>query len=268
MKSADQARPSTARVTRSGWEGALAIVAIVLGLNLWASLLLVPLYHQRAEAIGLAAVLAAPPLLLLTSGVLLRSRLLLLALFPSSLLAPMLARPALVSFSALSPLTFTLVGLATVGFILGASSLLARSTAPLTPERGRDLEDNTAGKAKWSSRRLLYRGLTGLAMLIPWVLIYGLYLRADAFVDLRRFYPQRAPAAAALFGVLVLGLWLLLFLLYFARPLREHIRGTSRIPAQLDALHYDALRRRPRARFYLAVSVALVLMVVFFLYTT
>ncbi|PID37875.1 MAG: hypothetical protein CSB49_08450 [Proteobacteria bacterium] len=242
------------------------MVAFVLGSNLWASLLLVPLYHQRTEAITLPSVLAAPPLLLLLVGVLLRSRLLLLGLFPLSLLAPVLTQPSLLGVDVLSPLAFTLVGVAAVSFSIGASMFLARATSPVTPLRGRDLEDTTAGKPKWRSRRLLYFSLTALAVAIPWVLIHALYLRPEAFNELRQFYPQRAGAAAALFGVLVLALWLLVFLLYFARPLREHIRGTSAIHAQLERLRSDTMRHRPRPRFYVAVGAALLLMVVFCLY--
>lgn len=245
--------------------GIADVVMLVLGLNLWATLLLVPLLHLRIDQVLLPALLAGLPVILLFAGVLWRSRVLLQALFPISMLPPIGARPALVGVNALSNLTFVLVGVALISFTVGASFLLARVEAPEAPTAGRDLEDATAQLPSWRARWFIYRMLTTFTIVLPLVLLFALYLRPGAFSDLHRFYPERANAAAALFGVLTLGLWLALFHLYVAGPARHHIRGDGRLRANLEQLERATNRRSPRLRFYGAVAVALALMALLFL---
>lgn len=234
---------------------------LVLGLNAWATLLLIPSLHHHAAPSApwaQAPLIAAPATLL--AGVALRRAMLLLGIFPLTLVLAVLCQPHLVGVNVHSAGTFALVASSFVGYSLGSALLLQQAAAPPVPPRSRPLTSDALRAPPWQPRRHFYAALAAVAALFPIALIHALFLRHDVLADLRRYFPERAPSASVLFGVFAVALWLALFQLYLLRPLRVHARGDPDMQADLLRLRRSLRRSHPRWRFYVWVAVALALM--------
>lgn len=233
---------------------------LVLGSNLWASLVLIPALHLSAaeRSLPLKLTVALPPLVLVL-GLVLRSRAALLGGFLIALLAPLLAQPRLVGGGVFRAGSFALLAFAGVAYAVGAALLLQRAAAPPRAAELRPLRDAPPielGRV----RRRVFRGLAILAALFPAVLVAALFIDPLAGDALRSQFPERAPEALALFGTLALGLWLLLFARFFRRPLAAQVRDDRALRSELAALGHAARGPAPRARFYAWVAVALAAM--------
>jgi len=249
--------------SRTIWD--LAIV--VLGLNIWVSFLLLPVLHLDQPGIGPfeALLLVAGPISL-GLGAWWRHPLLLLAVYPALLLSPVLAAPQLVGANVYTPWTFVLVAVSLLAYMLATPLLLALIQAPGAQHKSRDL-DVFPYTPKWRRRTRVYRGLAILAALFPVVLVCTLFLHPGVRADLERHYPGRLSESWALFGLLLLLLWLGLFHTYFLRPLKSHVRGDPQTRYEVQRLRRDLFSRRVRPAFYLYVALALVLMAVLVLFT-
>ncbi|MCK5797020.1 MAG: hypothetical protein KAI47_07555 [Deltaproteobacteria bacterium] len=246
--------------------GLRSLIIAVLSLNLWTTLLVIPLHEQQSQVGHLTLALALLPIVPLILGTLFQSGLLLLGFFPVSLLLPVVSRPSLVGTNMFAGWSLFLVAGDLVLFVLGTSFLLAQAFPAHLPRRGRDLGDSTHDRPPWPQRRLLHLALTVLSGLLPLSLFYALYLRPNAFSDLRHNYPGRSREAATLLGILALCLWIYLFARHFARPLGEHMRGITPLAKTLDRLRIETQKPRPRARFYVTVVLALAFMAAFVIF--
>ena len=246
---------------RTIWD--LAI--LVLGLNIWTGFLLLPALHleQRVVSLGIGGLLALGPLCLVL-GTWLRHGILLLVVYPVALLAPAVAAPSLVGANIYSPWTFVMVAVSLLAYLLATPlllGLLRSGSAAAEEEPYRDLEEFPY-TAKWRRRIRLYRGLALLAGLFPAVLVFTLYLHPGVQADLARNFPGRLSEALALFGLLLLLLWLGLFNTYFLAPLKAHIRGDPQVRYEIQRLRREVFRRGVRGGFYVYVVAALLLMAI------
>ncbi|MCA9671084.1 MAG: hypothetical protein KC503_36050 [Myxococcales bacterium] len=239
---------------RTIWDAAI----LVLGLNVWTSLLLVPALHLERRPGPVTIALMSLSLLTLLVGLVSRQRLLLLAAFPATLLLPVVATPTLVGVNVFSRWTFVLVSVGFIAYTIVSALLLEVLEAPAAPERRKRLPPGATGE-RWAKRWRIYIAMAFFSAAIPALLIFTLFLDRHVAADLARFYPERGPAAAVLFGVIAVGLWLGLFAAYFIAPLRAHVRGDPTTRSNLMRLRRESGGQRPRLRFYAWVGVALLL---------
>jgi hypothetical protein len=244
------------RRQRSIWD--LAI--LVLGLNLWVGFQLLPLLHlERPGPTKTTWLLALAAPLVLAAGVALRHRAALLAGFPLLLVVPAAVNRQLVGVNVYTPAAFVVVQLSFLAYLGVTLRLLQLFETPPVPEDQRPLREAQLG-TRWRRRIRIYRWLAALAALLPLAISGTLFLHPGVQADLRAAYPNRAAEANAFFGVLSLALWLGVFYADFLVPLRAHVRGDPGLRGQLEQTRRAALRRRPRASFYLFVALALGLM--------
>ncbi|MCB9558360.1 MAG: hypothetical protein H6707_19755 [Deltaproteobacteria bacterium] len=218
---------------------------LVLACNLWICFLLVPMIHLQRVHLGVTTtMLIAASLLLAIAGVALHSSLLLFAAFPCSLLLPVLLRSELVGINVYGPKTFVLVALSFVAFGVGGRLLFRLARAPEAhPQRVRRLAAPGNNERHWRRRWRIYTLFAAFTGLLPVSLLCGLFLTGDALERLRLAYPHRTAAAAVLFGILALAIYLAIFHLYVRVPLAAHVRGDGKLRGELIQT-----RRRLRRR--------------------
>jgi hypothetical protein len=208
----------------------------------------------------LLVLIGAPPLVL-AIGVWLHHRFLLLFIFPVLLLLTTLAAPPLVGATVYTFWTFCMVAFSLLAYMLGMPLLLRANDVPPVPKEQHDLRQLPISP-KWRRRLRIYRWMAVLAAVFPLVLLSTLHLHPGVKLDLRSAYPGRNTEIGALFGLLVLSLWLGVFYAYFQKPLRAHVQGDPQMRHELQQLRRHRLRQHPRARFYILVVLALSLMLV------
>jgi hypothetical protein len=231
----------------------------VLGLNVWAMLVLVPTLYNlsaSAERPPIPLWLLFAPLPVLAWGGFRQSRVTLLALYPIGL--------AVLSVALRGPhgiftvFTFGLAALSLFGFLVGATILLevqarrddavAKRALALPPLSG-----------KWRRRRRVYALLVVFSAAIPLSFLYTVDFHPAVGLHLQREYGAGAEEMQTLFMVGAMGLWLWLFHGLFMVPLEAHRRGDDDVRRELQALDRRS-RLHPRAGFYATVFVSLALM--------
>ena len=233
--------------------GLIDVVPAILGANVWAAMALVPMLHLEADGLAGTRWLTATPLGILLLGLWRHSPLLLLGAYPISLVALLSGERALLREDVYTPKVFVLVAVSLLAYATVTQWFLARSRRLTAPVEERDLEIDVAERLRWRHRRRIYRHVAALAGLFPLTLLHALFLRERAWLEFAEYYPQRPKAAAAVFGMVVLGLWLLVFLVFFARPLLMHLRGDPQLPARIQKIEHSASLGWP---FFLAAAVA------------
>jgi hypothetical protein len=241
------------------------LFATALGVNLWLTMLVVPVLYLRAAAAsaGVLVAVCGLALALLVAGIMRRSLLLLLLLFPASLALGPLLEPALAGPSVYTPATLLPCAAALLLHLGGALWLGSTVGSPATPARVKPVAGPL--QAPESVRRFrLYRVLAVLAALFPAALLVAVHYRPGAAADLGRAFGPSAPVAAALITLLALALWLGLFFVYFVRTLAIHLDGDRVTMAEHIEVRRRLVTRRPRLTLYLSMLVALALMAALF----
>jgi hypothetical protein len=241
------------------------LLATALGVNLWLTLLVVPALYLRAAAAstGVLVAVCALALALLVTGILRRSLLLLVLLFPVSLTLGPLLEPALAGPSVYTPATLLPCAAALLLHLGGALWLGSTVGTPAAPARVKAVAAPL--QAPVSSRRFrLYRALAILAALFPAALLAAVHYRPGAAADLTHAFGSSAPVAAALITLAALALWVGLFLVYFVRTLAVHLDGDRVTMAENIEVRRRLVTRRPRLTLYLTMLVALALMAALF----
>jgi hypothetical protein len=244
------------------------LVASALGLNLWVSLVLVPgLFVGTFERHPALMLFAPLPLVALGVGILRRSPLWLLLTYPATLLLPVAVDARVVAENAQGPVTFTLVGISLVGYLLGAAYLTGAGSTHHAPsdahvERIRRLSSADRVPNRWRRRTRIYVALAVLSAIFPAVLVYAVDFAPDTRAFLDKMYAEKASAMLALMNLGVLALWLGIYAIGFLAPLQHHRTGDRQLVRRLDELKQDARRGTPRLTFYVAVVAALGLMAV------
>jgi len=248
------------------WRAFADAVAILLGINVWASVLLLPSLYAGAWHGGAMVATSLLPLLVLIVGVWLRSDVVLLLGFPATLLVPVALTPAIASPSVYGPARLVVVGFGAVAYLFGASFFTSfyeppapASVRPLTSSRQPPAE-------RWRRRFQVYRVLAVLSLLTPLILLYAANFHPANVKALRDKYPGRLAQMTTLLDLLVLAVWLALYMWVFLGVLRPHRTGDRDLITRLARMEADATRGRPRPVFYVAVAAALGLMLLL-LYT-
>jgi hypothetical protein len=242
------------------WRRFADAVALALGMNVWLSLVVIPAAQVGALGTAPKLVLTLIPLLALGGGIAVRSELLLLGAFPSTLLVPISLTPSIASTHQYGPIRFAVVAIGVVGYLLAGTFFMAFHE-PAAPVSARPLASAAGPRAeRWRRRERIYWGLTALSVICP---VLGLYwVNFDpairAFLD--QMYAGRVAAMQTLLNVTVLALWLILFLHVFLGALRPHRTGDRDLVTELAMTRNQARTGRPRLRFHLGVAAALALM--------
>jgi hypothetical protein len=241
------------------------LLVAALGINLWLTMLVVPVLYLGAAAAstGVLVALCALALALLVAGILRRSLLLLVLLFPTSLALGPLLEAALAGPSVYTPATLLPCAAALLLHLGGALWLSSTVGAPAAPARAKVVA--TPLQAPVSARRFrLYRVFAILAACFPAALLGAVHYRPSAAADLERAFGSSASVAAAIITLLALALWVGLFFVYFVHPLAIHLDGDRVTLAENIEVRRRLVAWRPRLPLYLTMLVALVLMAALF----
>jgi hypothetical protein len=240
------------------------LLASALGVNLWLTILVVPALYLRASAasVGVLAALCALALALLVVGLVRRSRLLLLLLFPLALGLGPLVEPALAGPSVYTPWTLLPCAAALLLHLGGALWLCSTAAVPAAPARLKAVA--VPLRAPVSARRFrLYRALAVLGGLFPAVLLVAVLHRPGAAGDLERAFGASAPVAATLIALFALALWVGLFFVYFVRVFATHLDGDRLTLAEDIEIRRRLVARRPGLGLYVTMLAGLALMAAF-----
>jgi hypothetical protein len=247
------------------WRAFADAVALVLGINVWVSVVLLPGLFIGAwgSATMLFAGLLALPVLAL--GIWRRSELVLLLGFPFALLVPVAFAPEMASPFVYGPVRFTIVAIGVVGYLMGASFFTSFHEPP-PPRSVRPLSSSRKPvPQRWRRRFRVYRFLTLLSLAFPIVLLYVVNFNDTNQAFMRNMFPGRVAAMTTFLSLLVIGLWLALYAHVFLGIFKPHRTGDRDLVAGLEQLRAQARRGRPRPSFYLAVAVALAFMIILLL---
>jgi len=194
------------------------------------------------------------------AGLVWRSQLILLFLYPAALLLPITYDVRIVSAGVYGPITFSVVAASLLAYLLGVSFLSA-FRAPPPPGRVRKLSSASQPlPARWKRRFRIYAALAALSALYPTVLLYSVSFSPTNRLYLKELYPGRVAPMMALLDLGVLAVWLAVFGLYFLGVLRQHRTGDRALQQELERIRAEARRGVPRPIFYVAVVCALAFM--------
>lgn len=256
----------TLRAWNDRWRTFADATALALGLNLWATLDLLPgLMVGAFDGIGQVAALLLPIALLLI-GVSRRNETILLFAFPSALLLPVATAPAMASMQFFSATRFTLVGIGLVAFLFGASTLTSFYEPP-APRQVRPLQSSTRSlPSRWRRRFRMYAFLAVISVIYPTALLYHINFDEVGALALNDKWPGRAATFTTLLNVLAIGVWLLLFANFILAPMKQHRTGDRALRREVGTLRRRASQGSPHLLFYLGGVMALVLMALWFVW--
>ncbi len=247
-------RPPT---TERRWRAFADVVAVTLGANVWLSMVILPAIFigaMRHDSVLLAAS-AAPAVLGL--GLWRRSELLLLGAFPSAILVPIALRPELASSHVYGPVRFAVVAVGLVAYLLGVS-YFTTFHEPQRPISERLLTSAQQPRpARWRRRERIYWVLAGLSLLVPVFLVWEVSYDDDIQFAINRFYPGRTAHMTTLLTLAAVAVSVALYAWVFLGVMRPHRTGDRDLVTTLAVARADAVRGRPRVRFYLGVMCAL-----------
>lgn len=244
------------------WRRFADVVALTLGANVWLSLVIIPAAQIGGLNTALRIGLALAPLLVLGLGIAVRSELVLLGGFPSTLLVPISLNPAMAAAHLFGPVRFFVVAVGVVAYLL-AGSFFMSFHEPATPRSARPLASSAEPRAdRWQRRERVYWMLTGLSVVCPMLGIYWVNYDPAINAFLNQMYAGRVASMSTLLNVTVLALWLVIYLHVFLGALKPHRTGDRELVTDLGLMRNQARSGRPRLRFHLAVAAALVMMAV------
>ena len=239
------------------WKTFADAVAFALGTNVWVSIVILPAAFVGALASPAKIAAAFLPFAVLLLGLVRRSEGILLGLFPAALLVPVGLEPAMAGTPVYGPVRFTLCALGLVAYLF-CVAFFATFHEPPAPRSVRGLSSAQAGPAaRWQRRERVYRMLVAMSLVTPIVLL-GWVMFDGAIADyLGEMYPGRVALMTTALAAGAVVLYLGIFHLVFLGVLRPHRTGDRDLVTRLAMMRADAKSGRPRARFYLAVAIAL-----------
>ena len=242
------------------WKTFADVVAFALGTNVWISIVILPAIFVNALHGASQIAAAALPLVVLLLGLARRSEAVLLGLFPAAVLVPVALQPQMASSYVYGPIRFTLVALGVLAYLFGVSFFTTWHEPP-APRSIRGLSSAQLGPAeRWQRRERVYWMLTGLALIIPTVLIAWVNFDRGVEDFLGEMYPGRVALMTTALTAGAILLWLVIYHYAFLGVLRPHRTGDRDLVGKLAQARADAKAGKPRPRFYLSVALALAAM--------
>jgi hypothetical protein len=249
-----------AATTERKWRAFADLVAFALGVNVWISIVVLPAAFVGALHGQTRMAVAALPVVVLLLGLLKRSEILLLGLFPAATLVPIAVSPPMASAHVYGPIRFAVVALGLVAYLLGVSYFTSFHEPP-APISVRKLTSAQSGSPlRWRRRERVYWHLFWLSIVFPGTLLWLANFDGEIQADLEGMYPGRVALMTTMIDVGVVALWILLYLTMFLGVMRPHRTGDRDLVTRLALARAEASVGRPRARFYLGVAAALVFM--------
>jgi hypothetical protein len=250
--------------TERRWRTFADVVAFTLGTNVWITIVVLPAAFVGAH--GAAMILAGIlPFAVLLYGLLRRSEVVLLGLFPSALLVPIALHKDIASSHVYGPVRFTLVALGVIAYLFGVSFFTTFHEPP-APKSVRPLSSAAQGPAvRWQRRERVYWMLTAMSLVIPTVLIAWVNFDTSIADYLGEMYPGRVALMTTALTAGAIVLWLAIYHYAFLGALRPHRTGDRDLVQALAQARADAKAGKPRGRFYVSVGLALGAMVVLIL---
>ena len=246
--------------TERRWRAFADAVALALGGNVWISMVILPAMFVGAlrTSTMVAATMVAP--VVLGAGIWRRSELTLLGVFPAAILLPIAIHPSIGASHVYGPVRFLVVALGLVAYLLGVS-FFTTFHEPQKPVSERLLTSAREGRpARWRRRERIYWGLAGLSLAVPLFLIWQVSYDPSIARAIQHFYPGRVAAMTTLLTLAAVALSVLLYAWVFLGVLRPHRTGDRDLVTTLAIARADAVRGRPRVRFYVGVLCALAFM--------
>ena len=243
--------------TERRWRAFADAVAVVLGINVWVSVVLLPALFVGALH-GFTGFLAgAVPLAVLSVGLWQRSEVILLLAYPAAILLPIGIAPRMAEAHVYGPIRFTIVALGIVAYLFGVSFFTTFHEPP-PPVSTRTLSSAQAGRPdRWRRRERVYWTLFVLSLVFPGCLIAWVNFAGDVQDYLGENYPGRVELMTTVLNVAVIALWLVVYHYAFLGVLRPHRTGDRDLATALGTARADARSGRPRRRFYVGVIIAL-----------
>lgn len=252
--------PHTAAGTERRWRTFADVVAFALGTNVWISIVILPAIFVGVLHTSGQIIAAALPFGVLGLGLWRRSEIILLGLFPSALLVPIGLNSQMASSYVYGPIRFTLVAAGIVAYLFGVSFFTTFHEPP-APRSIRTLSSAQVGPAsRWRRRERVYWMLVAMSVVIPVVLIGWVNFDSSIEHFIGEMYPGRVDHMTTALTVGAIVLWLAIFHYAFLGVLRPHRTGDRDLVTKLARARADAKSGRPRLRFYIAVGLALVSM--------
>ncbi len=243
--------------TERRWRAFADVVAVALGANVWVSMVILPAAFVGAlkhQSVALAACLGPAALII---GLWRRSELLLLGMFPSAILVPIALRPEMAATHVYGPWRFGVVGIGLIAYLLGVS-FFTTFHEPRKPVSERLLTSAQQPRpARWRRRERIYWVLAGLALVTP-VYLVSIVLYDDLIqTTIAGNYPGRVAPMTTLMVLAAVALSIAIYAGVYLGVMRPHRTGDRDLVTTLAIARADAVRGRPRMRFYLGVACAL-----------
>ncbi|MEZ4359337.1 MAG: hypothetical protein R3B48_04090 [Kofleriaceae bacterium] len=241
------------------WRAFADAVALLLGINVWISVVLLPAVFVGAMH-GFRFGVVMLPLAVLAWGLVRGGEAVLLGVFPATILFPVAMTPAMGSSHVYGPLRFMLVVVGVVAYLFGVS-FFATFHEPPAPRSVRTLTSAQTGRPpRWRRRERVYWMLVGLSVVTPGILLSWVLFEPSIQSYLEQMYPGRLALMTTMLAVGAIVLYLGIYHYLFLGVLRPHRTGDRDIVVMLARASSDAKVGKPRTRFYLGVLVALAAM--------
>ncbi|MBK7535213.1 MAG: hypothetical protein IPI49_07515 [Myxococcales bacterium] len=238
------------------WRAFADLVALLLGINVWISVVVLPAVFVDATG-GARLVLLLLPLAVLGWGLLRGSETVLLGLFPAVVLLPMAVTPAMGGSHVYGPVRFALVVAGVIAYLFGVS-FFATFHEPPAPRSVRTLTSAQAGRPqRWRRRERVYWMMVAMSVLMPAILLAWVLFEPSIQSYLEQMYPGRLALMTTMLAVGAIALYLGVYHYLFLGVLRPHRTGDRDIVAALSQAQAEAKVGRPRLRFYVGVAIAL-----------
>jgi hypothetical protein len=240
------------------WRTYADAVALILGANVWVSMVVLPAIFEGGFRGGrmFAALL---PLVVLIVGLWRRSEIILLGLFPAAVMVPLAITPTMATMFVYGQARFILVALGVIAYLFGVAFFTTFHEPP-QPKSVRPLSSAAAGLPdRWRRRERIYWLLALSAVACPAALLWWVLYEKKIQTYLGQMYPGRVALMMTGLAIGALAFWLILYHSVWLGILRPHRTGDRDLVTKLAFIKEQAKSPRPRPRpvFYFGVVMAI-----------
>lgn len=236
----------------SAWHFAIA----ALGLNLWAFLFLVPLWHHGSQNVGAGYFAAlALPLLVLAIGLYRRRPAALCVGFPLALTVPLVVAAQLKLYHGAGPGSIVLITAAFVIYQMSTPLLLRAGQTPKAVE----IRPVNQRQKKARNHATTYWIVLSFTVIAPSALLYAALLSPETRRWAETYYPLRRDPALTLLAIGATGLWLMIFFHSVLDIGQSHIRGDRLAAIEIRRFRGQINARKSHRRLYFWATAAALL---------